>query len=690
MDASVLDAAGHALVMIMQPHTLMFLALGVVIGLAIGLLPGMNGVAGMALLLPFTYNMDAYTALAFLLGLGSVVTTSDVLPAILFGVPGQSSAQSTVLDGYPMARRGEAGRALSAAYMSALLGGLFGAAVLGLTIPVLRPVMLYIGSPELLAFALFGVSMVAVLSGSTPLRGMAAAGFGIVLAMIGGDPQGGELRWTLGSLYLWDGLALLPVALGLFAVPALCDLAITRTAIAGGPQLGVARGMIDGAKDAFRNWWLIVRCGGVGAGIGAIPGLGHAVIGWLAYAHAMRTEKGAMETFGKGDVRGLIASEAANNAKEGGGLVPTVAFGVPAGASMAILLGAFLIHGLIPGPEMLTTHLDVTYSMVWSVALANIMGSALCYLFSGYFAKLTTLRYTLILPGVLVIVFIGAFQGKRDWGDLYTLLAFGMLGWTMRRLKWPRPPLVLGFVLGEIIERYMFISVGRYGWAWLTHPIVIGILAFAVIGFIRPFAEEVKSHGGLKKMFTGFGRPRFKASELFPAGLILLLLVMMIDARQWGPDARIVPEIVGWATIVIAGISLANQLFRLPALARAEEQASIEGEAKQEIAQRVRLDFEADVSHLTAAEVLRRAAIFFGWFLLFLASMALIGVILTVPLFTIAYMRAERREPWRLTIGAAAILALFVYGVFDVILAVPWPRSLLGEMVPALRAFPSV
>ena len=471
MDASVLAAAGHALFLIVQPHTLMFLALGVVIGLAIGLLPGMNGVAGMALLLPFTYNMDSYTALAFLLGLGSVVTTSDVLPAILFGVPGQSSAQSTVLDGYPMARRGEAGRALSAAYMSALLGGLFGAAVLGLTIPILRPVMLYIGSPELLAFALFGVSMVAVLSGAAPLRGLAAAGFGIVLAMIGGDPQAGDLRWTLGSLYLWDGLALLPVALGLFAVPALCDLAITRTAIASAPQLGIARGMIEGVKDAFRNWWLIIRCGGVGAFIGAIPGLGHAVIGWLAYAHAMRTEKGATETFGKGDVRGVIASEAANNAKEGGGLIPTVAFGVPAGASMAILLGAFLIHGLVPGPEMLTTHLDVTYSMVWSVALANIMGSALCYLFSGYFAKLTTLRYTLILPGVMMIVFVGAFQGKRDWGDLYTLLAFGALGLDDAPAEMAAPAAGLGFRAGRN-HRTLYVHFGRplrLGMAYAPH-----------------------------------------------------------------------------------------------------------------------------------------------------------------------------------------------------------------------------
>ncbi len=217
----VLDAAGMALFEILQPDRMIFLVFGVCIGLMIGILPGMSGIAGMALLIPFTYGMEPITAIAFLLGLGSVTTTSDVMTAVLFGVPGHSSAQATVLEGYPMAKRGEAGRALSVSYAAAMLGGLFGALILGLTLPVLRPVMLYIGSPELLAMALFGISMVATLSGSAPLRGLVAAGLGITFAMVGADPQTGTLRWTLGTLYLWDGLPLLPVALGLFALPEL-------------------------------------------------------------------------------------------------------------------------------------------------------------------------------------------------------------------------------------------------------------------------------------------------------------------------------------------------------------------------------------------------------------------------------------------------------------------------------------
>jgi TctA family transporter len=317
MEFSMLDAAGSALLLILEPTRLMYLAIGVLIGLALGIMPGVDGIAGMALLLPFTFNMDPYAAFGLLLGMGAVTTTSDTIPAVLFGVPGTAGSQATVLDGFPMTKKGEAGRALAAAYTASLLGGLFGAAILAITIPILRPVILYLGSPELLAFALFGISMVAILSGNAPLRGLAAACIGLMLSMIGTDPQSGTLRWTLDSLYLWDGLPLVPMVLGVFALPELCDLAIKRTAIASHAKFDVTTGMLRGCQDALRNWWLVMRCGSLGAAVGALPGIGASVIDWLAYGHAVQTEKNAQTSFGTGDVRGVIAPESANNAKEG-------------------------------------------------------------------------------------------------------------------------------------------------------------------------------------------------------------------------------------------------------------------------------------------------------------------------------------------------------------------------------------
>src|SRR5271170_1311397 len=261
MDPTVLTAAGHALLVIMDPHRLFYLFAGVCMGLGLGILPGIGGVAGTALLLPFTYTLDPPTAFALLLGLGASVTTADPITAILFGVPGHAASAATTLDGYPLTQQGFAGRALGASYMAALIGGLFGAALLGMTLPILRPIMLRIGSPELLAFAVFGMSMVAVLSGNAPLRGLTAACFGVMLSLIGTDPQTGTPRWTLDSLYLYDGLPLVPLTLGIFALPELCDLAIARTpVVAGTARLDTSAGMLLGIKDCFTHWFLILRC----------------------------------------------------------------------------------------------------------------------------------------------------------------------------------------------------------------------------------------------------------------------------------------------------------------------------------------------------------------------------------------------------------------------------------------------
>ena len=539
METDMLHSAAHALLIILDPTRMMYLFGGVCMGLSLGILPGIGGIAGTALLLPFTYNLDPPTAFALLLGLGATTTTADPIAAILFGAPGHAASAATTLDGYPMTRRGEAGRALGASYMAALIGGLFGALLMAVALPILRPIILYIGSPELLGVAVFGISMVAVLSGNAPLRGLTAACFGMMLSMIGTDPQSGTLRWTMDTLYLWDGLPLVPLTLGIFALPELCDLAIGRMAVVQqGMTLDTKSGMLLGVQDCMKHWFLILRCSWLGAAMGAIPGIGASVIDWISYGHALRTEKGASETFGTGDVRGVIAAESATNAREGGALVPTVAFGVPSSAGMAILLGAFLIHGLVPGPEMLTKHLDITYSMVWSIAIANILGSGLCFAFSGQLAKVATLRYTLFMPGVLSLIYIGAFEASRNWGDIFSLMFFGMLGWAMKHFKWPRPPLVLGFILGEVIERYMFISIQRYGISWMLRPVVVVMFIMAGLSLLRPLLADVRGHGGLRRMVSQWGHPMFSFENIFAAAL---LMPVHRDARRNRSSGRSPP-----------------------------------------------------------------------------------------------------------------------------------------------------
>jgi len=468
-----------------------FLILGVVIGMALGALPGLGGVVGLAILLPFTFDMDRTAAISMLVALSSVPTTTDTIPSVLFAVPGTVGSQATILDGYPMARRGEAGRAFGAAYTASLIGGIIGAVLLGLLIPILKPLVLIFAAPELFALGVMGISMVAILSGRVPIKGIAAGGIGLMLSMIGIDSQEGIFRWTFGTLYLSDGLNIIVVSLGLFALPELADMVIEGKQISSVPKQAM-KGVGHGMRDVFVNWWLMLRCSFLGTWIGIIPGLGSAVVDWLAYGHARQTCKDASETFGKGDVRGVIAPESANNAKQGGALVPTLAFGIPGSASMALLLGAFMIQGLQPGPTMLSQHLDVTYAIVWSTGIANVFAAGIALLFTNQLAKISTIRIQILAPLVVIVVFLAAYQATASIEDLVMVLLMGGLGWIMKRCSWPRPPLLLGFLLGVLIERYLFISVRAYGADFLIRPVVLVIFAITIVTLAYSIYQEQK------------------------------------------------------------------------------------------------------------------------------------------------------------------------------------------------------
>ena len=526
MESDMLAMAIKAALIISDPARLGFLAFGVFLGLVLGVIPGLGGLVGLSLLLPFTFNMDPFSALALMMGLASVTVTSDTIPAVLFGVPGTVGSAATILDGHPMAQKGEASRAFGAAFTASVVGGLIGAAILAVSVPVLRPIMLYIGTPELLAICILGLSLVATLSGGAPLKGLTAGCIGLMVATIGEEAQTGEIRWAGDFLYLVEGLPIVPLALGLFAIPELASMAINRSSIAAKLTSGIKPqekwGQLQGVRDVLNNWFLVIRCSAIGSTLGAVPGIGASVIDWIAYGHASRSEKGASETFGKGDVRGVIASESSNNAKEGGALIPTVAFGVPGSASMTLLLGAFLIHGITPGPKMLTSQLDITYTLVWSVALANILGAGICFIFANQLARIALIRSGILVPVVLAVTFIGAFQGSRDWGDIYALLIFGVIGWIMKQKGWPRPPLVLGFVLGGLVENYMFISVNRYGTDWMARPIVMIILAITIFGLLRPYINgylnrRKSAQKTIKNLSLGFQKESLSSDNFFAA-----------------------------------------------------------------------------------------------------------------------------------------------------------------------------
>ncbi|HYR34699.1 MAG TPA: tripartite tricarboxylate transporter permease [Burkholderiales bacterium] len=491
----MIEALIQGLFLVLQWKALGFMMLGVLLGFWVGLLPGLGGATTLALMLPFVYTMQPVEAFAFLLGMHSVVATTGDITSVLFGVPGEASSAATILDGYAMAKKGEAGRALGAALMSSLVGAIVGAAALALAIPVVRPLVLTFGSPELFMLAIVGLAFIASLSsngGRGMLRGFLAGALGLFFATVGQDPQAGVARYTFDLLYLWQGLDLVPVLVGIFAIPEIIDLAGRGTSIAGSmPKEKLSAGALEGVKDTFRHFWLTIRCSLIGTFIGILPGLGGSVAQWMAYGHATQSARTAEERkgFGQGDVRGVLGPGAANNSKEGGSLVPTIAFGVPGSTAMAILLGGFVLLGLVPGPDMLTKHLPLTFSMVWTIVIANIVTVLACFLFLNHLARLTTVRGSILIPLILVLVFIGSYTSNSSYGDLVVTLFFGAMGYLMVLAGWPRAPFVLGLVLGKIAENYLYISIARYEAAWLTRPVVLALIAIAVVVIIYPLYQ---------------------------------------------------------------------------------------------------------------------------------------------------------------------------------------------------------
>src|SRR3990170_2310757 len=463
-----------------------YMLVGIFIGFWVGLLPGIGGLSTLALMLPFSYSIkEPISAFAFLLGMLAVTGTTGDLTSILFGIPGEGSSAALILDGYPMSKNGEAGRALGAAITASVLGSLIGALSLALSIPIMRPLVLLFGSPELFIIAIMGITFIGTLAGSSLTKGLLAGGVGLMLAAIGVDPQTGALRYTFGSLYLWDRLDIIPVVVGLFAIPEIVDLAVRGTSISQVPKTKLV-GVMEGVKDTFRHFWLTMRCSLIGVYVGVLPVLGANVAQWIAYAHSVQGVKDA----GKGAVEGVLGPGSANNSTRGGDLIPTVAFGIPGSGSMALLLGALLIVGLQPGPEILKTRLDVTFAMVWILIISNIIVAAVCFMVLNYLAALTFIRGSLLIPFLLLLVFLGSFTSNNHLYDLVATIIFGILGYFMVLYGWPRPPLILGLILGKIGENYLWISTAAYGAKWLLFPSVIVLIVLTVVVIAYPTIKE--------------------------------------------------------------------------------------------------------------------------------------------------------------------------------------------------------
>ncbi len=627
-----LPALAKAWSLILQPAVLGYLVMGVMMGLCVGVFPGLGGIAGLSLLLPFMFGMDPMLGLALMIGMVAVVPTSDTFASVLMGIPGSSASQATVLDGFPMAKQGKAARALSAAFASSLFGGLIGAAFLTIFILVARPVVLLFKSPELLMVSVFGLSMVGILAGRIAIKGIVAAGIGMLVGTIGEGPFNGELRMSsYDFVYLTDGLKLVIVGLGIFAIPEIIALLRHDKAISEKQSLG--GGWIDGIKDWWLNRWLSVRCSLIGVIVGIIPGLGGSVVDWIAYGHAVQTTKDKSQ-FGKGEIRGVIGPESSNNAKEGGGLVPTLLFGIPGSGSMAVFIGALALlgNGIDVGPSLLENNLDFTYSIVWLLALANVVGTIMCIAMASTIAKLTNIRFALLAPFIFMIISFAAFQSGQNLMDLVALFSIGFLGIMMRRFDWSRPAFLIGFVLSNPVENYSNNASQiagirfRQGWdigmEYLASPIVIILLIITVFSIVFGLrqAKNILAEGDV-----GSGSKRAPMIFLLIlTGFIFYALINTATIPDYAKTDRVFP-------VFVASVSFVGALILLI-------QMMISSETHTLFADR-----EANGDDRNSAYALWPTL---GWFAFLLVLTSITGFILALGIFLISFLRVRANLNW--------------------------------------------
>jgi TctA family transporter len=476
------SAAGQ----IAQPGVLAAMAIALPIGLVVGLLPGLSGLSAFAFLIPFTFGMNPLIGLGFLLASYAAVSQGGSMTAILIGVPGEVPNAATVIDGYQLSKAGRAGEAIGAALMASALGGLFGCVLLLILLPVMQPVILAFASPENFFVALAGIAFIAVLSAGAPVKGLIAGALGVFFSLFGYDPTEGIPRFWLGFDYMLDGVRLVPLALGLFAIPEVLALISTGKSIAQGPVDPVSfRQTVQGALAVFRHLGTFFRSAAIGSVVGIMPGVGSSAATFVAYAAARSASK-EPEKFGRGSIEGVIAPESSSNAKEGGALVPTLSLGIPGSASMALLLGAFLIFGLQPGPEFLAKNMDLALALAMICAIANVGSSILMFVLSKSLVYVTRIPGHVLAPILLVLVLIGAYAGENSVGDVAFVFIFGALGVAMERFGYNRPALLLGFVLGELLERNLEISLAAHGPLFFLRPISLTIIILALACMLWP------------------------------------------------------------------------------------------------------------------------------------------------------------------------------------------------------------
>ncbi|MEC8530508.1 MAG: tripartite tricarboxylate transporter permease [Pseudomonadota bacterium] len=460
------EAVSSGLSLLFTLEGTLYLFLGVFVGLIFGAVPGLGGTTAIALLMPLTFGMEPWLAITMVGGVMGATSFGGSVAAILLNTPGIAPNAASCFDGYPLAQQGKAGMAIGAAAAASSTGGLIGVFTLIAIIPVAKLIVLSFGPPEFFMLALLGLSAIAVSTGGAFLRGLISALFGLMLALVGYDAVSGGYRFTADIEYLYDGIPLVPALVGLFALSEMINLTVKGGTVATKEASGKISGVWSGVASVYRNWAILLRGSAIGTFVGALPGVGGTVASFLAYTATVQTAKDR-ETFGKGNIKGVIAPESANNAKDGGSLIPTLSFGIPGSAESAIFLGVLILHGIEPGPMLLIEEENVVISIILALTASTVLASLIGIIVARQLSMITRVNVNILVPAVVAVALVGVYALKGEFGDVVLAMVFGVIGFLMIRYGFPRITLVIALVLGELAERSYHQSIAMADGDWM-------------------------------------------------------------------------------------------------------------------------------------------------------------------------------------------------------------------------------
>lgn len=480
----------EVLAIVCQPLNIAIVFLGAFVGIFVGAMPGLSSIMGLSLMLPLTLKFTGTTGILMLLGVFCGAIYGGSITAILIKTPGTANSAATCLDGYPLTRKGQAARALGISTFASTFGGLFSAVMLLWTAPLLSKVALSFTSPEYFSLAIFGLSMVTSLSSKNVTKGLISAVIGLLMATVGMDALTGMKRFTFSSTYLLGGIAMVPVLIGLYAFAQ--GLANVEGLHDEAPHDKVKlKRTFPTFADIKKIFPTLLRSSTIGTLIGAIPGTGGDIASWLAYNEAKRWTKSKPgdASFGEGRVEGVAAPEAANNAVSGGALIPLLTLGIPGDAGTAVMLGALMMQGIVPGPQLFTNQTDKVYTIIVGLFIANIMMGLIGFLGIRLFAKIGDISNRYLTPIVFVFCIVGTFALNNSTNDIFLMMIVGIVAFLLIKLDFPMPPVILGLILGGTLEknlqRSLMVSRGSFS-IFFTRPISLALLIIAFASIFLP------------------------------------------------------------------------------------------------------------------------------------------------------------------------------------------------------------